>query len=110
MAVLYSTFIYVCQRVSPSPTPPIRGDACEIWQAGEQARHKDGGAGVERCAPVTVYIYFSLFLSAYASLFVPLVILSASQLIRKGMWRLLRFSPWAVVEVMSKEGVRPFGK
>lgn len=60
--------LYMCVSQLAPPLPHrCVCDGCGIGQAGEQARHKDGGAGVERCAPVTVYIYFSLCLSASRS-------------------------------------------
>ena len=60
------------QQVSPSPTPPIPDDAMR-WMRENGRRSmagdpKGGGALVERYAGVTVYIYNSLSLSAYASL------------------------------------------
>lgn len=85
----YTSTLYVCISQLASPLPYcIVTDGYGIGQVDEQTRHKDGGAGVERYAHVTVYIYFSLcpprsqslsvsqllsllrVLPAYASLFV----------------------------------------
>ena len=54
-----------CQHVSLSPTPPLAGMEAENAQAHRHGDPKGGGAGVERCAGVTVYIYFSLCLSRF---------------------------------------------
>lgn len=95
------TLYMIVSQLAPPLPHRVWADGRARGRTGRQATHKDGGAGVERCAHVTVYIYFSLCLSRFRNaspLLIPLVILSASL-----------FSP-VRAEVMSKEGVRPFGK
>ena len=56
-------FVYVRQLAPPLPHRWRAGWTTEGRRTGK-ATPKGGGAGVERCAPVTVYIYFSPCLSA----------------------------------------------
>ena len=56
-------FVYVRRLAPPLPHRWQAGWTMEGRRAGK-ATPKGGGAGVERCAPVTVYIYFSPCLSA----------------------------------------------
>lgn len=77
------------------------------WQAGwmtegrraGKATPKGGGAAVERCAPVTVYIYFSPCLSR-----------SYSLLMLRSAYVPFSDSPLGRVEVMSKGGGAPLWK
>ena len=92
------TFYVIISQLAPPLPHRWTDDDAENGQAGDQARHKDGGAGVERCAPVTVYIYFSPCLSALVTPCLRFALRSISNPFRSASLsfaRLAEVSSWA---------------